>query len=197
MNDVTTILRAAAFAAVKHREQRRKNGDIPYVNHPLAVATSLAELAGVTDVTALAAAVLHDTLEDTATTFAELEREFGAPIAGVVRECTDDKSLPKVERKRQQIEHGPHLSPAARLVKLADKLDNLRELRHAPPPSWDEARIRGYFVWGHAVVSAIGNQNDALWRELHAVFDGVVPGDAGERERELQRYYATLAQRED
>ena len=92
---VAIVLAAAAFAAHKHRDQRRKGADAsPYINHPIAVANVLANEAGIADPTILAAALLHDTIEDTATTPQELESEFGATIAAVVAEVTDDKSLP-------------------------------------------------------------------------------------------------------
>lgn len=77
--------------------------------------------------------MLHDTVEDTDTTVQELKDKFGDSVAGIVQEVTDDKSLPKLERKRQQVEHAPHCSPKAKLVKLADKLDNLRDLNSCSP----------------------------------------------------------------
>jgi guanosine-3',5'-bis(diphosphate) 3'-pyrophosphohydrolase len=119
MRDIALILRAAAFAADKHRNQRRKDADAsPYINHPIALANVLAQ-AGIDDTAVLAAALLHDTIEDTDTTTEELLDAFGAQIAGIVCEVTDDKSLPKAERKRLQIEHAPHLSVPAKLVKLS------------------------------------------------------------------------------
>lgn len=203
VNPSTQLVKAAAFAAHKHRAQRRKVGDIPYVNHPLAVAHTLVEVGGIEDEAALAAAMLHDTLEDTATTHTELASEFGDVIAGIVAEVTDDKSLPKVDRKRQQIAHAPHLSPTARLVKLADKLDNLRELARQPPPSWSGERVRGYFCWAAAVVDAVGNVNAGLWQALQTVFateievagrrGPAVPVDARARAETLQAYYTLMA----
>lgn len=79
------------------------------------------------------AALLHDTVEDTATTLAELEERFGAAVRRVVEEVTDDKRLPKAERKRLQIERAPTCSRRAKLVKLADKLHNLRDLNRCTP----------------------------------------------------------------
>lgn len=122
-NDVATLLHAARFAANRHRSQRRKGADAePYINHPLGVASVLAVEGGVTDVDVLCAALLHDTIEDTATSPAELEIEFGPAVRSLVEEVTDDKSLPKDRRKELQIEHAPALSPKAKLVKLADKI---------------------------------------------------------------------------
>lgn len=199
MDELALILRAADFAATKHRDQRRKNGDIPYVNHPLGVARSLTEEGGVRDAVTLAAAILHDTLEDTDATFVELVHEFGEGIAGVVREVTDDKGVSKVERKRLQVAHADVLTEPACLVKLADKLYNLRDLARRPPAGWDAARVRGYFCWAHEVVVAIGNRNDPLWKALHAVFAGelvvgvrAVPESDDERRRILASYYEQL-----
>jgi hypothetical protein len=117
--DIACILLATAFAADKHRNQRRKDEEAsPYINHPVALANLLAQ-AGVGDTTVLAAALLHDTIEDTDATVEELMGAFGEKITTVVLEVTDDKSLPKAERKRLQIQHATHLSTAAKLVKLA------------------------------------------------------------------------------
>lgn len=207
MHDSTLIVNAAAFAAAKHRDQRRKSGDIPYVNHPLSVARALAEEAGVTDAVTLAAAILHDTLEDTETTTDELMRDFGAEVANVVAEVTDDKSLPKAERKRRQVAHAAHLSPRARLVKLADKLDNLRDLLMRPPPSWNVERIRGYFCWAATVVEEVGNVEAHLWQAVQGVLAHeievggqrlpAVPSDPGERKAALESYYAQMERARD
>jgi guanosine-3',5'-bis(diphosphate) 3'-pyrophosphohydrolase len=126
------LLRALAFAADRHRGQRRKDVDAsPYINHPIAVAQALAEIGGVVDAATLVAALLHDTVEDTDTTLDEIEAWFGAEVRGLVAEVTDDKSLPKQRRKELQVEHAPHRSPKARLVKIADKLANLRDVAAA------------------------------------------------------------------
>src|SRR5207248_6449319 len=119
--ELALLLKALAFAAHKHRDQRRKDAEAsPYINHPIALADVLVNEGGVTDVDVLCAALLHDTVEDTATTQQELTDAFGSRIARIVAEVTDDKDLPKQERKRLQIEHAPHISREAKLVKLAD-----------------------------------------------------------------------------
>lgn len=119
----TLILRAASFAAHKHRNQRRKGADAsPYINHPLSLARVLAEEGGVSDAATLCAALLHDTIKDTDSTAAELRREFGDEVCALVEEVTDDKALPKAERKHKQVEHAAHISDKAKLVKLADKI---------------------------------------------------------------------------
>jgi GTP diphosphokinase / guanosine-3',5'-bis(diphosphate) 3'-diphosphatase len=166
--DIARVLAAAAFAAHKHRDQRRKDAAAsPYVNHPLALAHILAGAGGVDDAATLCAALLHDTLEDTDTTAEELVREFGAEIAAVVQEVTDDKRLPKAERKRLQIEHAAHISDRAKRVKLADKIANVRDVAQAPPAGWSVERRREYFDWAKAVVDALRGIDPGL----EAVFD--------------------------
>lgn len=166
------LIRAAAFAAHKHRNQRRKDADAsPYINHPIALANVLANEADVSDPTVLAAALLHDTIEDTDTTPDELQAAFGPEIAAVVLEVTDDKSLPKAERKRLQIEHAPHLSRAAKLVKLADKICNLRDVASSPPAGWSLARRVEYFDWARRVVDGMTGTHEvleALFRSAYA-----------------------------
>lgn len=172
MSDATaTLIRAVAFAADKHRNQRRKDADAsPYINHPIALANVLANEGGVTDLTVLCAAVLHDTVEDTETTEAELVEAFGPKIASVVMEVTDDKSLAKAERKQRQVEHAPHISPEAKLVKLADKISNLRDVLASPPAGWSVERKREYFAWATRVVDGVRGVHP----QLEAVFDGLL-----------------------
>jgi guanosine-3',5'-bis(diphosphate) 3'-pyrophosphohydrolase len=168
-NGLPLLLRALAFAAHKHRDQRRKDAEAsPYINHPIALAEVLAEEGGVEDVEVLAAALLHDTIEDTATTSEELRAAFGERIAGVVLEVTDDKSLEKAERKRLQVEHAAALSREAKLVKLADKICNLRDVAERPPANWDLGRRREYFDWAKQVVDRLRGAH----ARLEAAFDG-------------------------
>ena len=152
-NDLNLIVRALAFAAHKHRDQRRKNAEAsPYINHPIALADVLTNEAGISDPIVICAALLHDTIEDTQTTHTELHHHFGAAIADVVLEVTDDKNLPKVMRKQLQIDHAHELSSAATLVKLADKICNLRDMVDQAPAGWDTERKREYFDWAKQVV---------------------------------------------
>ncbi len=161
------LLRAAAFAAHKHRDQRRKGvAATPYINHPIAVANVLANEAGITDPVVLAAALLHDTIEDTETSQPELVAEFGPAIGAVVAEVTDDKRLLKAERKRLQIEHAAHISYEAKLVKMADKICNVRDMV-AAPPDWPIERKREYFEWAGRVV----DQMRGAHGKLEALFD--------------------------
>ncbi len=156
MSATLLILRAASFAAHKHSAQRRKDAAAsPYINHPLALARVLAEEGGIEDPVVLAAALLHDTVEDTDTTHEELVEVFGSEVATVVAEVTDDRSLPKPERKRQQILHAAHASPAAKLVKLADKICNLRDLGEHPPHDWPVTRRQEYYDWAREVIEGV------------------------------------------
>jgi guanosine-3',5'-bis(diphosphate) 3'-pyrophosphohydrolase len=159
---IALILHATAFAADKHRNQRRKDEEAsPYINHPVALANLLAQ-AGISDTTVLAAALLHDTIEDTDATAEELMGAFGQEITAVVLEVTDDKSLPKEERKRVQIEHAAHLSTPAKLVKLADKICNLRDVSQSPPKDWPLERKREYFDWARQVVGGLRGAHAGL-----------------------------------
>src|SRR5688500_4024447 len=143
MNNLETLLSAASFAAVRHTDQKRKGSrGEPYINHPLEVANLLANVGGVDDYDVLIAAILHDTVEDTETTPEELAERFGKRVASIVAEVTDDKSLPKKRRKELQIEHAPHLSAEAKLVKLCDKISNIRDVVQNPPKDWDLKRRR-------------------------------------------------------
>ena len=142
----SNFVRALAFASRKHSQQRRKDADAsPYINHLIALVSILAVEAGINDCDTLCAALLHDTIEDTDTSVEELVEAFGVPIASMVQEVTDDKRLPKAERKLLQVEHAAHLSPKARSVKLADKIANLRDVADSPPVNWPLARRQEYF----------------------------------------------------
>ena len=159
------VLKAALFAADRHRNQKRKGRrGAPYINHPLAVAECLAT-AGIDDPDILAAALLHDTVEDTDTSLAELEELFGQRVASIVAEVTDDKSLPKAERKRRQILNAPKKSREAKLVKLADKLCNLCDLRDCPP-DWNADRISAYHQFARDVYRGL--------RGIHSGLDGQI-----------------------
>lgn len=163
MNDASRLLGAASFAADKHRDQRRKDvSATPYINHPLDVAHILTE-AGVEDVEVLMAAILHDTIEDTDTTAEELCQLFGERVCGLVLEVTDDKRLPKLERKRLQVLKAPNKSAEAKMIKMADKIANLRDLK-APPVGWNEARVGAYIQFAEMVALGCEGVNENLDR---------------------------------
>ncbi len=167
-SELALLLKALAFAAHKHRDQRRKDRRAsPYINHPIALASVLTLEGGVQDPKILAAALLHDTIADTRTSYGELREAFGPSVAKIVLEVTDDKRLRKHTRKRLQVEHAPTLSRAAKLVKLADKICNVRDLGDHPPVGWDRKRRREYFDWAKQVTDRMRGTN----RRLEAAFD--------------------------
>lgn len=167
-NPIGLILKATQFAADKHRNQRRKDAESsPYINHPIALANVLANEGSVTDPVVLCAALLHDTIEDTNTTAEELSVLFGDAITGVVLEVTDDKNLDKAVRKQLQIEHARHASPQAKLVKLADKICNLRDIAATPPADWTHQRKAEYFDWAKSVIDGVRG----VAPQLEALFD--------------------------
>jgi guanosine-3',5'-bis(diphosphate) 3'-pyrophosphohydrolase len=156
-------MHAIAFAAEKHRNQRRKDAEAsPYINHPIALANVLVNEAGIDDDRVIIAALLHDTIEDTQTTKEELQTIFGKKITKIVLEVTDDKTFEKAERKRLQVEHAPSLSRRAKLVKLADKVCNLRDIANNPPTDWSLRRRQEYFDWAKAVVDGLRGANKRL-----------------------------------
>jgi guanosine-3',5'-bis(diphosphate) 3'-pyrophosphohydrolase len=163
------LLEAVAFAAEKHRHQRRKDADAsPYINHPIALA-SLLKREGVDDIAVLCAALLHDTIEDTQTTAEELRTHFGELVTAIVLEVTDDKTQPKAERKRLQVQHAHTASPRAKLVKLADKICNVYDMVAAPPADWPVERKREYLKWAKDVVDGLRGTHPGL----EAIFDDV------------------------
>ncbi|NXL79070.1 MESH1 pyrophosphohydrolase, partial [Leptocoma aspasia] len=142
-SEAARLLEAVDFAARKHKEQRRMDPEgTPYINHP-----------------------------DTDTTFSEIEQRFGAEVRRVVEEVTDDKSLPKLERKRLQIERAAGCSRRAKLVKLADKLHNLRDLNRCTPRGWTAERVQEYFRWAARVVSGLRGTSAALEGALQRLFE--------------------------
>ncbi|HZS09086.1 MAG TPA: HD domain-containing protein [Blastocatellia bacterium] len=170
-NDIALILKAVRFSADKHRNQRRKGSeDLPYVNHPIEVAETLWRVGRVRDINVIVAAILHDTIEDTDTTPEEIEAAFGSEVLSLVREVSDDKSLPKQVRKQLQIDHAAEKSPGAKQIKLADKLSNIRDVTHAPPADWSLQRRTEYLDWADKVVAGLRGCN----RELENRYDEVM-----------------------
>jgi guanosine-3',5'-bis(diphosphate) 3'-pyrophosphohydrolase len=154
-SEVSFILNATRFAAAKHKQQKRKDGDTPYINHPIEVAELLSRVARVSDPEVIAAALLHDTIEDTGTQADEICTVFGARVLSLVQECTDDKSLPKAERKRLQVVNAPHKSDEAKLIKIADKMSNIRDVAHTPPTHWEWQRRWEYLEWAQSVFDGL------------------------------------------
>ncbi len=163
MNKHVRLLRAVTFAAEKHKDHRRKDVNAsPYINHLTAVASVLAEEGAVTDEDLILAAILHDSVEDTETTFEELEEHFGKTVAGLVGEVTDDNTLKKEVRKQLQEERAPQASPRAKQLKIADKLCNVRDIMHNPPAAWSIERKQEYLLWTQRVVAGCRGVNGQL-----------------------------------
>lgn len=170
MHDSLLLLQAIGFAARKHKDQRRKDEEAsPYINHPVSVALLIAEIGGVTDPEILAAAILHDTIEDTKTTPEELDAKFGQRVRQIVEEVTDNKSLPKEVRKQLQIDHAQDLSADAVLIKLGDKTVNVLDVTHSPPKDWSMERKREYLDWAESVVKACPKVNAAMEQNFYRV----------------------------
>ncbi len=163
MNNLKQLLKAITFAAKKHMRQKRKgaNGE-PYINHPIVVAECLSDVGKIRDCDILIAAILHDTLEDTDTSEEEIINLFGAKVCGYVKEVTDDKNLPKAERKESQITHAPHLSDGAKQIKLADKINNVEDIIDNPPKNWSVERRKRYIKWSEKVIAGVRGVNPHL-----------------------------------
>jgi len=168
---VGLILKALEFAAVKHRDQRRKDKRAsPYINHPIELANVLWHEGGVADPVVIAAALLHDTVEDTETSWQELRGGFGDEVADVVLEVTDVKWLKKTLRKRLQVAKAKYASERARLVKLADKICNLRDVAAHPPAGWPLERRRQYFDWAKEVIDQVRGTHPVLERKFDEAY---------------------------
>ena len=171
MDSLPKFIQAIHFAAKKHRKHKRKGADNePYINHPLEVLNLLVNVGRVSDTKTLIAALLHDTVEDTDTTKEEIAENFGREVSEIVMELTDDKSLPKAVRKEKQVEHAPHLSFAAKQIKICDKISNIRDVTENPPDGWSDERRLEYINWGEQVVAGLRGTS----RDLEKHFDEVV-----------------------
>ena len=168
---VHDVLKAAHFAAEKHSGQRRKGATAePYINHLLEVAELVSGALAEPDTNLVIAALLHDTIEDAGVTKEELAQAFGADVAELVAELTDDKTLPKAERKRLQVVNAPKKSVRAAVVKIADKMSNLRGILSSPPTDWSVQRRREYFDWARQVVDALTLPNQKLKAEFDRLY---------------------------
>ncbi len=169
--DTLRLTAALHFAAIKHTDQRRKGDRAePYFNHLAEVAWTLARHTGGTDPDLVIAGLLHDTLEDTDTTPEELAAAFGADVAALVQEVTDDRTLPRAERKRLQVVNAPHKSPRAKMIKIADKTCNLRAILTSPP-DWPETRRLEYVLWARQVFDGCRGVDAGLEEEFLALYE--------------------------
>ena len=166
----TLILKAAQFAAEQHRDQRRKDIHAsPYIIHPISVALAISQIGGVDDPEILAAALLHDTLEDTKTEPEDLEAEFGKKVCEYVLDVTDDKTLQKDERKSRQIEHAKKISKGAALIKLGDKISNVTDVIDNPPVGWNINRRKEYLDWAEKVIENCPKVNDRMENKFQEI----------------------------
>jgi len=170
-HDLPRLIAALHYAAHQHRDQRRNDEDeTPYINHPISLLHVLNVEAGITDRDVLIAAVLHDIIEDCSGPHqmyiedrrSEIREQFGDTVLLLVDGVTDDKSLSKEARKQRQIEKGPHLPLGAKLVKLADKTVNLRDITATPPADWSPERRTAYFDWAAKVVEGLRGSHAGL-----------------------------------
>ena len=169
-DSVGLILKALRFSAEKHNDQRRKDAkSSPYINHPIQVAETLWRVGEVRDTNLLIAAILHDTIEDTATTPEEIREFFGEEVLALVLEVTDDKSLPKQVRKQLQIENAPHKTKNAKLLKLADKINNVGDIIKSSPPKWSLERKQEYLLWTEKVVAGLRGASPQLESQYDTV----------------------------
>lgn len=166
--DIALLFKGVRFAAMKHQGQYRlQAGLIPYIIHPIGVAKSLWIEGGIRNINVLVAALLHDTIEDTNTTADEIEREFGYRIRYTVEEVSDDPALLSNQNKQRQVDHAPHMTLNAQLVKLADRLYNVRDMKNELP-GFGPARIRWYMEWSLKLVQALQGTHEQLEESLKA-----------------------------
>ena len=167
MKELVLVLRAADLAAQWHVHQRRKgHAAEPYVNHLLEVANLVTQATDGSEPNVIIAALLHDAIEDQYVNAATIASEFGQSVADIVLEVTDDKSLPKAERKRLQVEHAAHKSREAKLVKLADKVGNVRAIADSTSPDWTPERRLEYVRWARDVVAGLRGASSLLEQQF-------------------------------
>jgi len=168
--DLNKLLEATKYAADNHVGQQRKDPrNIAYINHPISVMEILSNTGGVGDVSVLISAALHDLIEDTIVTYEDIVDRFGKHVADIVQEVSDDKSLPKSVRKKLQIEHASSISIEAKLIKLGDKISNVRDIGEAVPIGWSVENTNNYIEWAKQVVYHLRGIN----KPLEDLFDKV------------------------
>lgn len=163
MSEWTRVLDAADAAAKWHIHQRRKgSAQEPYMNHLLEVASLVARATKGEDPDLVIAALLHDAIEDQEVPAELIGERWGMAVRELVLEVTDDKTLPKNERKRLQIVHASKKSERAKVLKLADKTSNLRAIAASPPAEWSVKRRLEYTDWAESVASGLRGNNPWL-----------------------------------
>jgi|GEM_PF-1284900 len=159
---IDKVLQAMVDATAHHAGQYRKAEHVPYIIHPLRVCRNLWDEAHVRAPDVIIAALLHDSVEDTSMTLEDLEAKYGKGVALIVNDVTNDPNLDSEANKQRQVDHAPYLSVGGKLVKLADRLDNLRDLYRNPPPSWSQEKVDGYYAWGEKLLEALRGVSPTL-----------------------------------
>ena len=179
--DTLRITAALDFACRKHVHQRRKGENRePYINHLAEVAHLVAQATGGDDADLIVAALLHDSVEDQGVKREEIAERFGEDVAALVMEVTDDRGIPRADRKQAQVDHAAHISPRAQVLKIADKTSNLRSVLNSPP-NWPLARKRRYFAWAKAVVAGARGTNMDIEEAFDAAYENAVAAGIAER----------------
>lgn len=188
MQGIKLYTQCLEMATHFHRKQTRKSNGDPYIIHPISVANLICNVGNVDHPVILSAAVLHDVVEDTEATLIDIEK-ISPAVASIVAEVTDNKSLSKVERKKLQVKNAPGKSYGAKLVKLADKLNNLEDMKIQRPVGWTDDYVLGYFVWCKEVVKGLRGTNKDLEERLDKVFDDMIPSDLNHDDF-LEKFYS-------
>ena len=176
------ITAALDFACRKHVHQRRKGENRePYINHLAEVAHLVAEATGGDDANLVIAALLHDCIEDQGVKREEVAERFGEDVATLVMEVTDDRGIPKADRKQAQVDHAAHISERAKILKIADKTSYLRAVQHSPPP-WPASRRRRYFAWARAVVAGARGANTTIEAAFDTEYENAIASGIAERD---------------
>lgn len=160
--DLEKLLKAIEYAAKKHERQVRKNIEkTPYIIHPIGVAELIWNVGNVRSINVLISAILHDTLEDTDAKENEIKTLFGPRVLYTVKELTNDSNLSTEENKQRQVDHASSMSLDAQLVKLADRLYNVKDLKN-PPLNWSIDKINNYYDWGEKLLKSLKGTNETL-----------------------------------
>ncbi len=163
MSNLPLLFKALNYAAEQHKSQRRKGMEsVPYINHPIKVTTIITQFIPNASDELIAASILHDVVEDTDATVDDIKNKFGETIASIVQEVTDDKSLSKAESRRKQIENAPKLSYNAKIIRICDKIANVRDICGENIPDWDFKTKIEYLNWAEQVVYALDKFHEEL-----------------------------------
>lgn len=161
------VEKALVFATNAHEGQLRKYTCEPYINHPIAVSTLVANI--IDDPDMLAAALLHDTVEDTDITHEDIQREFGSSIANLVENLTDiskPEDGNRATRKALDLAHIATASPQAKTIKLADLIDNSRSITDHDPKF---AQV--YMKEKQALLDALKEGDAKLYQQAKKIVD--------------------------